>query len=82
MHKLLIFDNILMKKEFEEIHRSMICNSDELACDAVFKVIHRHYDDLPPLESEANIENSEPVITSEPEEENPSSDNTDKDNQA
>ena len=82
MHKLLIFDNILMKKEFEEIHRSMICNSDELACDAVFKVIHRHYDDLPPLESEANIENSEPVITSEPEEENPSSDNTDKDYQA
>ena len=41
MYKLLVYDNILMKKEFEIIHRSMILNSDELACEAVFKVIDR-----------------------------------------
>ncbi|MGN0915070.1 MAG: lipid-A-disaccharide synthase [Succinivibrio sp.] len=43
MHKLLIYDNILMKKEFEDLHRGMRCNSDELACDAVFNVINKHY---------------------------------------
>ncbi len=41
MYKLLSYDNILMKKEFENIHSSMRCNSDELACDAVFKLLNR-----------------------------------------
>ena len=39
MIKLLTSDNLLMKKEFMNIHASMRCNSDELAADAVFKVI-------------------------------------------
>lgn len=56
MHKLLIYDNILMKKEFEDLHKTMCCNSDEKACSAVFKVIHRHYEGDPVIESIANIE--------------------------
>lgn len=59
MHKLLIYDNILMKKEFEDIHKSMRCNSDELACEAVFKVIHRSCEDNSTLESTAQIESAE-----------------------
>lgn len=59
MHKLLIYDNILMKKEFEDIHKSMRCNSDELACDAVFKVINRTYEENVTLESTAQIESAE-----------------------
>lgn len=59
MHKLLIYDNILMKKEFEDIHKSMRCNSDELACDAVFKVINRTYDENATLESTAQIESAD-----------------------
>ena len=48
-----------MKKEFEDIHKSMRCNSDELACDAVFKVIHRSCEDNSTLESTAQIESAE-----------------------
>ncbi|SFS42008.1 lipid-A-disaccharide synthase [Succinivibrio dextrinosolvens] len=56
MYKLLVYDNILMKKEFENIHQSMRCNSDELACDAVFKIINRAYDSTPNLESVASMQ--------------------------
>lgn len=57
MLMLLNYDNILMKKEFSDIHKSMRCNSDELACDAVFKLINRHYDNSETtLESVAEIE--------------------------
>ena len=45
MYKLLIYDNILMKKEFENIHKSMICNSNELAANAVFDVIKKYHGD-------------------------------------
>ncbi len=59
MYKLLISDNILMKKEFENIHQGMRCNSDELACDAVFKIINRAYDSAPDMESTASMQNPE-----------------------
>ena len=59
MYKLLVYDNILMKKEFENIHQSMRCNSDELACDAVFKIINRTYDSTPNLESVASMQTPE-----------------------
>lgn len=56
MYKLLVYDNILMKKEFENIHQSMRCNSDELACDAVFKIINRTYTAAPNVESVASMQ--------------------------
>ena len=37
----------------------MRCNSDELACEAVFKVIHRSCEDNSTLESTAQIESAE-----------------------
>ena len=42
MVNLLNSDNLLMKKQFSDIHQCMRCNSDELACEAVFKVISNH----------------------------------------
>ncbi len=42
MVNLLNSDNLLMKKQFTDIHQCMRCNSDELASDAVFKVISNH----------------------------------------
>lgn len=64
MYQLLIYDNLLMKNEFKAAHLKMRCNSDELACNAVFKVIHRHYEGDPIIESIAKldpIEESSPV---------------------
>lgn len=69
MYKLLEYDNILMKKEFENIHMAMRCNSDELACDAVFKIIKRAYTSSPKLESVASMQNpqySDPNIAANP----------------
>ena len=69
MYKLLEYDNILMKKEFENIHMAMRCNSDELACDAVFKIINRAYSSSPKLESVASMQNpqySDPNIAVNP----------------
>lgn len=37
--KLLTSDNLLMKKEFAAIHSSIITNADELASDAVFRLL-------------------------------------------
>ena len=39
MLKLLNSDNLLMKKEFNRIHQSIRMNSDEVAADAIFKLI-------------------------------------------
>ncbi len=69
MYKLLEYDNILMKKEFENIHMAMRCNSDELACEAVFKIINRAYSSSPKLESVASMQNpqySDPNIAVNP----------------
>ena len=77
MYKLLEYDNILMKKEFENIHMAMRCNSDELACDAVFKIIKRAYTSSPKIESVASMQNpqySDPNIAVNPNSDDSSSD--------
>ena len=42
MIKLMTSDNLLMKKEFANIHKAMRCNSDELAAQAVLQVLADH----------------------------------------
>lgn len=42
MLKLLKSDNLLMKKEFLTIHKSVCMNSDEIAAQAVFDLIAKH----------------------------------------
>lgn len=42
MIKLITSDNLLMKKEFANIHKAMRCNSDELAAQAVMQVLSEH----------------------------------------
>ncbi len=64
MQKLLIYDNIVMKKEFENIHTSMQCNSDELACKAVFKVIANHFKDDTIIQQIANAKGEGIVVDS------------------
>ncbi|MGN1281615.1 MAG: lipid-A-disaccharide synthase [Succinivibrio sp.] len=64
MHKLLICDNILMKKEFKAIHEQMRCNSDELACNAVFRIINKQYEKACSVESHALLD-SDDVVSSE-----------------
>lgn len=59
MHKLLICDNILMKKEFKALHEKMRCNSDELACNAVFRVINKQYEKAVLVESQAQLDSEE-----------------------
>ncbi|MCR5537506.1 MAG: lipid-A-disaccharide synthase [Succinivibrio sp.] len=63
MIKLLTSDNLLMKKEFYNLHNSMRCNSDELAAQAVLKVIAEH--GSRPREAAAG-KRSEPVVKTEP----------------
>lgn len=61
MHNLLIYDNISMNIEFEKIHKEMCCNSDELACDAVFRIIKKNDSQTEYLESSASFGNPEMV---------------------
>ena len=53
-----------MKKEFENIHTSMQCNSDELACKAVFKVIANHFKDDEIIQEIANSKGEGVVVDS------------------
>ncbi len=53
-----------MKKEFENIHTSMQCNSDELACKAVFKVIANHFKDDTIIQQIANAKGEGIVVDS------------------
>ncbi len=58
MLKLLTSDNLLMKKEFFNLHSSMRCNSDELAAEAVLKVIAEH----PRRQQQGRTEKTEPQV--------------------
>ncbi len=57
MLKLLKSDNLLLKKEFESIHRQIKMNSDDIAAKAVFACIERVNKEIAQkaLEDEANL---------------------------